>query len=107
MRYLICFLLGSFLTFIIIVFIFFSTTGFSIGDRIQFRSDLGDFEFTTIPSKGRDFEMMERAFIDYKVKMKLNDEVNIYRVTKKNYFNISKWCSYKSMREWQYPYKSF
>ncbi len=105
-KYLLVSFITCVLTFVSITVIFFKPSNkFSIGEKIVFRSENGEFEFTTDPSKGRGYKIMERAFIKYKLKMGLNEDLKIYRTTKKNYINISRWCSYKTFPEWQYPYK--
>lgn len=94
------------LSIIFVAIAFFNTTNkFVIGEKIVFRSDDGLFEFTAIPSMGRDYIMMEQAFLNHKQKENIGDNVKLYRVTMKNYLNISKWCSYKTLPEWNYPYK--
>jgi hypothetical protein len=98
--------ISSILTIIFVSIAFFNTPNkLVIGEKIVFRSDDGLFEYTTIPSKGRDYKMMEQAFINHKKKENIDGSVKLFRVTKKNYLNVSKWCSYKSLPEWNYPYK--
>lgn len=97
---------SSILTIIFVAIAFFNTNNkLVIGEEIVFRSDDGLFEYTTMPSKGRDYKMMERAFFDHKQKENIGSDVKLFRITKKNYLNISKWCLYKSLPEWNYPYK--
>lgn len=97
-------ILASVLTFISISILFFyPSKNISVGEKIVFRSENGEFEFTTIPSTGRDFKMMEKAFSAYKLESGIDEGMKIIRVTRKNYLNISKWCAYKTQMEWQYP----
>ena len=97
----------SIITFILISIIFFSNSPeVKIGERIHFQSKDGNFSFTAIPSKGINYVELEKAFSKYKIENKISDEAyKVYRVTRKNYLKISKWCQYKTMPEWQYPLK--
>ena len=74
-----------------------------IGGRINFQNKTGEFKFTAIPSMGRDHLMMERQFTNFKLKNNLNEDEKLYRVSRINYLNVSDWCKYKLMPEWQYP----
>lgn len=102
MKNLIIIVLTSILTFLLITIIFFSCS-LSIGEKINFSTKDGKFNYSCVPSKGRDYKMMISAFSQFKSKENLNDEIKIYRVSKKNYLNICKWTSYKTMQEWQHP----
>ena len=74
-----------------------------LGEWINFKSNEGEFYFESYPSKGRDYEMMERSFSDYKVKNGLSENAKMCRVTRKNYLRISKWTDYRFQEEWNYP----
>jgi len=96
-------IVSTIVTFFMVTFLFFYSSSTSIGEKINFQTKNGGFKFTTIPSKGRDYLMMERKFDEYKSVNHIEEELVLYRTTRKNYFKISKWCQYKLMPEWQYP----
>lgn len=107
MKYILIILCTVILTFTIISFLFFNGINFTIVDKINFSTKDRDFTFTCMPSKGRDYAMMKRAFEDYKLKKNVTDNLKIYRVTSKNYLKISSWCQYKISPEWNHEYLSF
>jgi len=92
------------ITFLVITISFFNSNKISFGERINFQTKNGEFKFTAIPSKGIDYKMMERQFEEFKLKNNTINETTLYRTTTKNYLKISKWCQYKVMPEWQYPF---
>jgi hypothetical protein len=106
MKILLIIILSSLSTFVLTTYYFFSNNfiNVNIGERIYFQTQNGNFEFEAIPSKGRDAEMMERLFTEFKRQHKLTGDSTIYRTTPINYFNVRKWCEYKVRSEWQYPY---
>ena len=104
LSHILTFIASSVLTFIFVCCLFLNSNSFSIGDKIIFKATNTNFEFVAIPSKGRNISMMEKAFNKYKNEHDITDiECHIYRVTKKNYFKISKWSQYKNLPEWNYP----
>jgi len=104
MKQLLIILLMLLLTATFIGVMFFSSNNFVIGNTINFSTLNGEFKFTCIPSKGRDYNMMIKEFNDYKTKNNFDSKVKIYRTTRINYFNISRWCEYKFQPEWQHEY---
>ena len=78
----------------------------TIGERIEFQSSDGSFAFTTIPSKGRDLQMMERQFEKHKSENGLGEEVVVYRVSEKDYTQVKRWLAYLLTPEWQHPHIS-
>jgi len=94
-------LFTSLFTFILL---FFYQDNVVIGARINFQTLDGDFKFTAISSKGRDYLMLGKTCSkNYKLENQLTDEVILYRTTSKNYLDIASWCKYKIKPEWQYP----
>lgn len=94
----------SILTFGAITYLFFSKGEITIGQSIQFQTEDGAFSFMLIPTKGRDVQMMEKAFEQFKEANPTYSNAILYRTTPINYFKIKKWANYKNRQEWQYPY---
>jgi hypothetical protein len=91
---------------VIIAYLFFNFTNFRIGDKIHFQSKDGTFTYMCMPSKGRDYKSLERSFENYKKEKNIQTNLKLYRTTSINYFEIGRWCEYKTLPEWQYPYLS-
>jgi len=103
-KYIVIIIASSTITFGIICNAFFNLNKYPIIHQISLQDKSGDFKFLAIPSKGRDYKMMENSLEKYKIENGIQEEVQIYRTTAKNYFKINMWDSYKFRREWQYPY---
>lgn len=103
MKYFLTTIITVIVTYSILTYTYFSAINISIGEKIEFSTKDGLFRFTCIPSKGRDYIMMENEFNNYKLQNNLENNVKIYRTSRKNYFKISKWAQYKILPEWQYP----
>ena len=71
---------------------------------INFSTKNGAFTFDCYPTMGRDAEMMERVFSDFKEKHPMKSKLKIYRTTKKCWCNMSNWDDYIFAKEWSYPY---
>ena len=99
-------ILSSGVTFVAICYFFMTSSVWTFGEAIEFRSTQGDFYFEAVPSKGGDYEALESSFLDYKINYGLSKDAKIYRVTRKNYLRINMWCDYKFMKEWNYPLKN-
>lgn len=95
--------MSSGFTFLVIAYIFFNVNTLTIGEQIKFSTKNGEFTFTTIPSLGRDYRMMERELKEYRIINHISEELLLFRTTRINYFRINKWCQYKTMQEWKYP----
>jgi len=95
------------LTFGLVCFFFFKSDFSLISPPIHFQTKCAEFKFSCIPSKGRDYKMMERQFEKFKIKHPDSKDKKLYRITSKNYLNIGKWTEYKTRVEWQYPYLVF
>lgn len=108
MKTLLYSLSASILTFCVTAIFFFQPANLNtltiVGEAISFQTRDGGFVFSAMPSKGRDYKMMEQEFAEYKKKKNLPENTVLYRATFKNYLNVAKWCQYKEMPEWQYPY---
>ncbi|MEN0006426.1 MAG: hypothetical protein AAF798_19900 [Bacteroidota bacterium] len=77
---------------------------FDIIDIIYYESSDGGFtDFCSI-SKKYQAKSMQARFEQYKLKNGLGEEVQLYRLTPKDYTKIHKWPSYWQDDEWQYPY---
>ena len=104
MKYFIVALTSVLVTFCVIAYLFFSSPGISIGERINFQTKGGEFTYTIITAKGTDFEDMERAFQDFKADAPSRNNLKLYRTTAKNYLKIGKWAMYHLKPEWSYEY---
>ena len=97
-------LLTAFFTFGFVTILFFSSSSFvGIGEKIEFSTKDGEFQFTCMPAKGRDYRMMLRNFEEFKVKNE-TPGLLIFRITSKNYLNVRSWVRYKTMEEWNHEY---
>ncbi len=75
-----------------------------IGKSYYVQDGNGGFQFVLVPSKGRDFEVMYRRLESYKKENRLDDEVKLYRVMKKNYLDPSMWIDYQQNPYWDLEY---
>jgi len=74
----------------------------TIGKPYHFQTQTGNFEFTAVPSKGRDVEMMERRILQYEAEN--NIQITVYRTFKKNYLKFWRWGEYRSSPLYRYEY---
>lgn len=73
--------------------------------RIEYSTLDQEFQYVVIPKMGRDLEMMEESFEEFKSKLLSNHNIILYRTTKKHWCNIWNWHKYAFRPEWKYPYK--
>jgi hypothetical protein len=72
---------------------------------IDFSTEDKKFQYRVIPQKGRDVELMELNFSDFKEKNKISsDSLRLFRTTKKEWNRVGDWYSYLTDDYWQYPY---
>lgn len=64
----------------------------------------GQFEFTLVQSKGRDFEMLSRHLETYKNANKISEGVMLYRTLEKDYSDLSMWMNYLTNPYWDLEY---
>ena len=102
MKYALSILFSAIATFSLITYIFFLPSQIRIGERINFQTADGSFHFMAIPSKGRDYKMMERLYATHLEKTG-EEKQQLYRITPINYLNIRKWGNYTARPEWYYP----
>lgn len=82
------------------LFFLFKVSTIQIGQSYHVQNERGDFEFSLVPTKGRDFEMMEGWLETYKEKEGITEEVELFRTEKINYLAISKWEDYYRNEYW-------
>lgn len=99
MKYLFVVLCSIFLTWTVMTILFFKNNDLIITEKIEFATKDAAFSFTCIPSKGRDYAMMLRSFEEFKAQNNLPKELEVYRITNKNYLKIDSWCRYKILPE--------
>jgi hypothetical protein len=75
-----------------------------IGKRYHFQTESGDFEFTAIPSKGRDTKMMMRQYENH-IKEKGTETEEIYRTFRGNPLKFWNWYTYSTNELYQFDYK--
>jgi len=103
MKYFLCFLLSAILCFIVVALLFFNRNNFVIIDHVNFQTKKKEFTFTVTTAKGRDVQMMERRFQDFKVENPEYKNLKLYRTTPINYLKIGKWVGYRANPAWTYP----
>ncbi|PZX52435.1 hypothetical protein LV84_03441 [Algoriphagus ratkowskyi] len=64
-----------------------------------------EFEFTAMPSKGRDVEMMEHHFQTFKNNNPKSEEQQVFRTFKRNPLQFWNWYSYMTNDIYTYKYQ--
>lgn len=102
-------LLGVFLILVIIAvsnyysaYINIFTEG--IGKEYHFETESGEFQFTAMPSKGRDTKMMMRQYENH-LKKEGTEKETIKRTFKGNPLEFWNWYKYSTSELYQYEYK--
>ncbi len=72
----------------------------------HYQTENGEFEFTTMPSKGRDVEMMERNFADFKKINPEYEELELFRTFKRNPLKFWNWYSYFTHEMYKFEYQN-
>ncbi len=82
------------------------TNFFEIGYKVSHRTINNEFEYTLHMGKGGgNIEHLEHAFEKFKTENPQHKNLQLYRVTPINYFNLYRWCIYRWEPEWQkYPF---
>lgn len=94
--------LGAFICTIYLFNISFFPIFLSI---IDFSTEDETFQYRVIPQKGRNVELMELNFSDFKERNKISsDSIHLFRITKKEWNRVGSWYSYLTDDYWQYPY---
>ena len=78
------------------------TEGFK---NYHYQTKDAEFDFTLIPSKGRDIEMMKRNFTYFKEQHPEYNYLKLYRTFKRNPLKFWNWYSYISDDIYQFEYK--
>jgi len=70
----------------------------------HYQTENAEFEFSTMPTKGRDVEMMEREFSDLKKTHPEYENLQLFRTFKRNHIQFWNWYKYlmKDMYEDEY-----
>lgn len=90
------------LTNIFSVFITVFTEG--LFKSFLYQTENAEFEFDTMPSKGRDIAMMERQFADFKMKNPKYRNLKLFRTFSKNPLKFWSWLDYINGYKYDYPY---
>ncbi len=71
-----------------------------------YQTENAEFEFTTMPAKGRDIEMMERQFSDFKNSNPEFEELELHRTFKRNPSKFWNWYTYLTSPVYHYGYQN-
>ena len=69
-----------------------------------YQTENAEFEFTTMPAKGRDIGMMERQFFHFKETNPEYKELELFRAFKRNPLKFWNWSSYLTHKMYKYEY---
>jgi len=69
-----------------------------------YQTSNAEFEFTTMPSKGRDIGMMERQFSDFKETHPEYSNLKLFRTFKRNPLKFWNWYSHLTDKMYNYEY---
>lgn len=72
----------------------------------HYQTENGEFEFTTMPAKGRDIGMMEGQFSHFKNNNPEFKELELHRTFKRNPLKFWNWYSYLTHEMYDYEYQS-
>lgn len=103
MKFVLCILLTAIITYIIVAAIFFNYKNFVIIQLVKFQTINEEFTFTVVRGKGKDVNMMEKRFHEFKEAHPEHKNLKLYRATPINYLKIGYWIGYKANPAWQYP----
>jgi hypothetical protein len=70
-----------------------------------FQTEKAEFEFWTMPSKGRDAEMMEGHFASFKDAHPEYTDLKLYRTFKRNPLKFWNWYVYLTNERYDYEYQ--
>ncbi|WP_155847164.1 hypothetical protein [Algoriphagus marincola] len=76
-----------------------------LGQSYLFQTQNAEFEFWAIPSKGRDIEMMEQQFKEFRERSPEFSELRIYRTFSRNPFKFWNWFDYLTNDQYDYPFQ--
>ena len=96
-------LLSGFLGITCIIFLLLLSS-VKIGQRFHLQDETGQFQFTLVPSKGTDFNVLDKRVASYKQENNIQEPVKLYRTKKKNYLDPSMWTNYATNPYWDYEY---
>jgi hypothetical protein len=71
-----------------------------------FQTEKAEFEFWTMPSKGRDIEMMELQFEDFKEQNPEHSDLELHRTFSRNPLKFWNWFDYLTNDRYQYKYQN-
>ncbi|MHA7056061.1 hypothetical protein ACWGOQ_0002505 [Aquimarina sp. M1] len=69
-----------------------------------YESESGRFQFTAMPSKGRDTNVMKRQYDKFIEKNNIKKE-KIYRTFKMDFFKFWNWYNYLTSDPYKFPYR--
>ncbi|MBN3583182.1 hypothetical protein JYB64_12355 [Algoriphagus aestuarii] len=70
-----------------------------------FQTEKAEFEFWTMPSKGRDVEVMERHFASFKNEHPEYSDLKLHRTFKRNPLKFWNWYIYLTNERYDYKYQ--
>ncbi|MDC6367184.1 MULTISPECIES: hypothetical protein [Flavobacteriaceae] len=70
-----------------------------------YQTNRAEFEFTTMPTKGRDIEIMEIQFSHFRTAHPQYRDLVLFRTFKRNPLKFWNWYSYLTNEMYQYEYK--
>ncbi|MCG8808892.1 hypothetical protein G1K57_12150 [Tenacibaculum finnmarkense] len=70
-----------------------------------YQTENANFEFNTMPAKGRDIGMMERQFSHFKKTHSEFQELELHRTFKRNPLKFWNWYSYLTHEMYDYEYQ--
>ena len=75
-----------------------------IGTSYLYQTQNAEFQFTTMPSKGRTIEMMEGQFSSFKDENPHYSDLVLYRTFKRDPLKFWNWYGYLANEKYDYPY---
>lgn len=75
-----------------------------IGTPYLYQTPNAEFQFTSIPSKGRGIDMMEGQFSSFKKENPHYSDLTLYRTFKRNPLKFWNWFNYLTNEKYDYPY---
>jgi len=70
-----------------------------------FQTEKAEFEFWTMPSKGRDIEMMEKQFSSFKENNPAYSNLNLNRTFRRNPLKFWNWYNYLTNEQYDYEFQ--
>ncbi|WP_297336602.1 hypothetical protein [Algoriphagus sp.] len=75
-----------------------------IGTHDLYQTPNAEFQFTSIPSKGRGINMMKEQFSNFKKENPHYSDLTLYRTCKRNPLKFWNWHNYLTHKKYEFPY---